>query len=1068
MDADQPPAPGISGLPQLPRPPLLNTYNPASTSSATATSANALQFRPPPLLQTSFHDASQAYTGAYAPQHTNEYTVQAPHRAERISVSSSSMTNGSSMNMQIPTTQPKRKAGRPRDTMADSIAHEVKRQNAPPIFRCNYCEATWAHYNPYRVKKHGLDCKGMPEELRIRLAQEVTLKNSEHDTQKRAKTDGKHRLSIYDQKLLESFLIESIATAGMPISAISHSSLRRLFQYSSPSFVLPSRHALLKAILPSEIDTVRAKVTTTLQQGGDQVDSLTISFDVLTTAFDQNFVYIYATTRTGRTYCLSGHEFPDRPPAADELATVVMSDMERIGCSKFVAVVAPKLNLFTSAAEIITSRYPHLLALEPLDHYIDQLAADLCRHPVLDGVIKTMRLIYVYFHRYGRAEGLLRARMNELRLTEGLKPLVVHEPISLYTAAVSMRRCLPALVNVVSNDRQKLDKTTNKRQLCDVLSPESWLHSDFVSKLEVIIAVLKPLSKASTSINAATATLSDVFISWVAIAVYYRDLFVACSTPSPPPVPPTTTTATTTTTAATPYIVPDLRQHIIVQTNRRFSQQFNAFPRAASSLTLAMFLHPTMALHDVLIKSPDQRSRVVHELYSQMSTLNDPTRSQQQFQQHNTILYDDLAKFRHRVDIYARQSVGSPQRYWAEVWEAAVKTCCQTGTILPQIAKRLFEINGSNMRRSRVRETLDWIDASLRDNLSSDLMLGLMQCRHFYIVERAIEAEGRSVTSLFGESGSDDGADSDHGGQSAGSGGVDPVDFDFEAEIEYMRDPHSRLVQKLEDYSPAASFEVERAPSRSGSGTGPYAPGTSQMYAAAAGPQSPGLAIAGVFDATSTVTSTGSPPSATSVGPTASPAGLSTPTSQENMFEVEKHVVLDNFRRTGYCFEMPFGSASSGITNAVMANMQIPQFASISPYQQPYSSNVSYPYVSQSQSMYPSVPYSRSYRTQSAPQVQYNNDISTLLSQQSTSQTASQQSPPPQQYYTSGTPQQSYHAAGSYVAPPLRRPTSASAPSTGETTPTTTSVAASHAAETSSAGKPEWSEMQRFPDNFEL
>ncbi|KAK9323140.1 hypothetical protein V1517DRAFT_109726 [Lipomyces orientalis] len=1066
MDADQPPAPGISGLPQLPRPLLLNSYNSASTS--TAISINTLQLRPPPPLQNSFHDASQAYSSGYPPQHTNEYVVPAPPQAERTSVSSSFISNGSSVNMQIPITQPKRKAGRPRDTVADSIAHEVKRQNAPPIFRCNYCEATWAHYNPYRVKKHGLDCKGMPEDMRIRLAQEVTLKNSEHDPHKRAKTDGKHQLSIHDQKLLESFLIESIATAGMPISAIFHSSVRRLFQYSSPSFVLPSRHALLKSILPSEIDTVRAKVTTTLQQGGDLVDSLTLSFDVLTTAFDQSYVYIYATTRTGRTYCLSGHEFPDHPPAADELATVIMTDMERIGCSKFVAVVAPKLNIFTSAAGIITSRYPHLLALEQLDHYVDQLAADLCRHPALDGVIKTMRLIYVYFHRYGRAEGLLRARMNELRLNEGLKPLVVHEPISLYTAAVSMRRCLPALISVVSNDRQKLDKTTNKRQVCDVLSPESWLHGDFVSKLEVVIAVLKPLSEASTCINAATATLADVFISWVAIAVYYRDLFVACSTPSPPPPPPPTTT-----TAATLYIVPDLRQHIVVQTNLRFSQQFNTFPRAASSLTLAMFLHPTMALHDVLIKSPDQRSRVVHELYAQMSMLNDPTRSQQQFQQHNTILYDDLAKFRHRVDIYARQSVGSPHRYWAEVWEAAVKTCCQTGTILPRIAKRLFEINGSNMRRPRVRETLDWIDASLRDNLSSDLMLGLMQCRHFYIVERANEAEGRSATGLFGESASDDGADSDHGGQSAGSGGVDPFDFDFEVEIEYMRDPHSRLVQRLEDESPVASFEVESAPSGSGSGTGgPYAPGTSQMYAAAAGPpQSPSLAIAGVFDTTSTATSTGSPRSAaTSVAPTTGTAGLSTAASQDHIFEVEKHVVLDNFRRTGYCFEMPFGSsASTGIANAVMANMQIPQFGSISPYPQPYSSNVSYPVLSQPQTMYPSVSYSRSYRTQSAPQLQYNNDVSTLLPQQSTSQTASRQSPAPQQYYTSGPPQQSYHAAGSYGVPPLRRPTSASAPSTGETVPTTSSsVAASQTVATSSAGKPEWSEMQRFPDNFEL
>ncbi|KAK9327119.1 hypothetical protein V1520DRAFT_358277 [Lipomyces starkeyi] len=982
MDADQPSTPS-SGLPQLPRPQLLSTYNLNQPSmSSVAAVSTAVQFPPPlpppppppMLLQTSIHDANQTYTSAFAPQRGNEYRFQPSPKAEPIALSSSLISHTSNSRQQTLATQPKRKAGRPRDSMADSIAHEVKRQNGPPIFSCNFCEATWAHYNPYRVKKHGLDCNGMPEDMRIQLAQEVALKSHEQDGQgsKRTKTDSRHLRSIQNQKAMESLVIESIATAGVPISAMSHSSVRRLFQYANSAIILPPKSALLHAILPSEIDTVCAKVTAILQHGGDQLDSLTLSFDVLTTAFDQAFVYVYGTTRNGRTYCLSGHEFPDHAPAADGLAAVVMADVERIGSSKFVAVIAPKLTLFTSTTAIITSRYPHVVAIEPLDHYFDQLAADLCRYPVVDVAVRTMRLIYGYFHRYGRAEGLLRARLKELGIREGLKPVVVNDPISLYVAGVSMRRCLPALIKVVTYDRQKLNKATNKRQVCDVLSADSWLQRDFVSKLDIVIAVFRPLSEASSRLNSPTATLSDIFIAWVALSVYYRDLFVTCSAPA---------------------IVADFRQHIVVQTNLRFSQQFNTFPRAASLLTLAMFLHPTMALHEVLIKSPDQRSRVVHELYAQMSTLNEASRGQAPpSQQHNAILYDDLAKFRHRVDIYARPSVGSPQRYWAEVREAAAKTCSPTGSILPWIAKRLFEINGSNMRRGRIRETLDWVDGNLRDNVSSDLIVGLTQCRHFYMVERANEnsAEGHLATGVFGEGSSDDGAaDSYHGGQSAGSG-RERFDFDFEAEIEYVRDPDSRLVQMYED----DLVEVEST--QWGSGSGP-----SQMYTAATGPQSPSVSL---VDGMSSATSRGSPSSA-AVAASASLTASSAPASQEWIFEVEKYIVLDNFRRTGYCFETPFGASVNSVANTDMANnMQIPQFP-MPQYPQPY---------------FTSLPYSRSYGTQSGP--------------------------------------------------PLQSPVSTSGrtPAMSVTAPADYEQSDGSSSRRGGMGKAEWPDMQRFPDGFDL
>ncbi|KAK9235087.1 hypothetical protein V1525DRAFT_428087 [Lipomyces kononenkoae] len=1061
-----PGAGGAAGRAQLPRPHLLQNYNlnPPVMPHATAGS-NTLQLRPPPpLLQGSHQDSNQTYVSAFAPH------FEPSQGAESIIGVSPSVTSygSTSLKQQTLATQTKRKAGRPRDSTADSIAHEVKRQNGPPIFCCNYCDATWAHYNPYRVKKHGLDCKGMPEDTRIRLAEELSLKSLEQNGHaiKRTKADNKHRQSIPDQKLVQSLFVELIATGGMPISAITNSSVQLLFQYAGPTVTLPSKQTFVQAILPSEIDNVCAKVTTILQEGGDQADSLTLSFDILTTAFNQIFVYVYATTRIGRTYCLSGHEFANHTSLADALDGVISADVERIGPPKFVAIVCPKLKCFTSAIAIVASRYPHILAVEPLDYYFDQLASDLCRYPFVDDVVKTMTLIYDYFHRYGQAESLLRVRMNEQGITDSLKPLLSHEPISIYVAAASMRQCLPALIKVATNDRQKLDKPTNRQQVCDVLSPESWAHRDFVSKLDSTIVIFRPLSEASIRLNASTATLADVFIAWVALVVYYHDIFQSSS------LGPSPTTTTAAATGAMPYIVPELRRHIVVQTNLRFSQQFNTLPRAASSLTLAMFLHPTMALHDVLIKSPDQRSRVVHELYAQMSNLPDRACPPQQSQSQNAILYDDLAKFRHRVDIYDQQSIGgSPQRYWADVRAAAIRTFCSPGSILPGIAKRLFDINGSNMRHARVRETLDWMDRIVRDNMSTDLILGLAQCRHFYMVERANEAESHSSTGPSGEASSDDGADGDLGaaapvGLPGGASGIDRHDIESDAaEVAYIRDPRTRLVHMYEDDSPQID---ESAQSGVIPGNVEYGlPGPSQMYAAAAGPQSASPpSLAGMVDGTGS-TAPGSSGALT--------ANLGS-APQDSVFEVEKYVLLDNFRRTGYCFE-----TSNVITNPSLTNMSSSQFPPMPQHAQSYSMA---PYPSQPQNIYAPVPLPQSYNsTQPGRQFpsQYNNDISTLLSRESATslpQQQQQQQPPPQPYSPSGASRAIYQATSYFapssvppLAPPVRAAESLAPTSTNRPAPPAITVGHNGSIAPSQYVQqrgPPSADMQRFPDGFDL
>ncbi|KAK7205799.1 hypothetical protein BZA70DRAFT_142431 [Myxozyma melibiosi] len=257
--------------------------------------------------------------------------------------------------------------------------------------------------------------------------------------------------------MFETLLIESIITSPVPSSFLSNPFTLRFFQYAAPSFALPSKGLLFKTLLPNEIESVRSKVSTSLRQNPD---SLTLSFDILTTVFDQTFFLIYATTSLGTTYCYAGHEFPDQPPSAEVFASLLSTSIDSIGDKKVAALICPAKGLYGEIRALVASRYPHLLALDPLDHFFEKLAVDLCRHQLVDNVIRTMLMIFGYFHRSSLAERLLTLHMNNLHITDGLRPFLPNEPISLYEAAVSMQRCMPALVEVVSSDQSKLDKSS--------------------------------------------------------------------------------------------------------------------------------------------------------------------------------------------------------------------------------------------------------------------------------------------------------------------------------------------------------------------------------------------------------------------------------------------------------------------------------------------------------------------------------------------------------------------------------------------------------------------------------
>ncbi|KAK9380538.1 uncharacterized protein V2V93DRAFT_264358 [Kockiozyma suomiensis] len=547
-----------------------------------------------------------------------------------------------------------------------------------------------------------------------------------------------------------------------------------------------------------------------------------------------------------------------------------------------------------------------------------------------------------------------------------------------------------------------------------------------MSKLDAVIAVFRPLHEAVTRVNAPSATLADICISWAALAVYYHDLFVLAPTSEQHSMDKQNSNA--------PYISNDLRNYIVTHSNMRSSQQLKTSSRATSALTLALFVHPVMALHEVLIKSAEQHSRVVNELYEQMSTIIDNSSFRNQLahqqmpqqvqQQYSAILYEDLAKFRHRVDIYGRSiddigpsssSGNGPLRYWTDICENAKNNYnqadsigdCKKPSILPQLAKRIYEICGFHMRLSRVHDTVDWLDSNLRSNIKSELILDMLQCRMYYLAESADPAStDQSNGSLTADAESDDEGSVDHAIE-------DPLDdFDVDADIEYMHDYRNKLVHR---YDSDTTENVNPSKER---------PETSQV----SDNRSPPLSLSAAFE--NSAESSSSAKAADGSYNDASSSG-------DHLFEIENFVTLANFRRTGFCFDTLFSSTGS-------SNLQISASSSLSnmptPTQYSQPATISYSTPIQSQlGQYAGLYAPASYLFNPTPtqpfppyrtQAQHYNEMASLYATTSGtggSAVRDQNSPPhpyyqqPQQYQrASGVP-----AAGSgYAIPPLSTHTS--------------------------------------------
>ncbi|KAK9473467.1 uncharacterized protein V1510DRAFT_363290, partial [Dipodascopsis tothii] len=617
-----------------------------------------------------------------------------------------------------PAVPTKRKAGRPRDSVADAIAHEVRKPDETVTYKCNFCDATWAHYNPFRVKKHGIDCKGAPSDLKVRLSHELSLKAAASmgsATSKRHKYAYAYsspypyapppapRRGTRNQRPLESALLELLIATPLPLAVVYSRSFRALLREAAPGFAMPSRHALVNELLPAEVETIRTRIRWAMHSEY----SLTLSFDVFETQLEQILFVVYVTTGDGRTYCVSAQEYAEQPPSVDFLSRALLSDIQQIGPEKLSAIATPSDNLSRALRQLICARHKNVVVVEALSTHFSELAARLAAIPLLDSAVEIVRLVQTYFRQSGTADTLLRMRLAEQNIAEGLRPVVPGDPLSVYAAAAALKRCLPALVTVITIDWQKLDKLSSRVAICDLLTPDTWLYCEFTRKLDLLLALLRPVHNSVRALDGSAANLADVLVHWASLALHYRNLFAERSF----------------------YAVkPELLADVIRCVNECYAAEM-AGPNAPG-IMLAAMLHPRLAQAGVIATgSPGVRDLLVQGLDCELEARDDCD------QQTLQTLFGELVRFRRRDGIFRGvvcDDAGGPQGFWQDAWRASNNT-----DVLPAVALRLFDRSPTNMAADRVSRTLDWIDLNIQNRIPTSMLLSMLQCRHYYAAEHA-------------------------------------------------------------------------------------------------------------------------------------------------------------------------------------------------------------------------------------------------------------------------------------------------------------------------------------------
>ncbi|KAH9936731.1 ribonuclease H-like domain-containing protein [Epithele typhae] len=179
--------------------------------------------------------------------------------------------------------------------------------------------------------------------------------------------------------------------------------------------------------------------------------------------------------------------------------------IQQIGVENFSSIVSDDTGNTRKTRGTVTKRHEWMLNFADTCHRLHNTAQDIGKLSAFKKTIATCKRVVKYFAKSTIAKTALKRAMLRKNIKRGLVGFSKTRFAGVVHSAESVRRCLPALHEIVEKEASMVDIPVH---------------------LSMLLSILGPIAKAIECLESAHSTLADVFMFWLAVMASY-DTFLA-------------------------------------------------------------------------------------------------------------------------------------------------------------------------------------------------------------------------------------------------------------------------------------------------------------------------------------------------------------------------------------------------------------------------------------------------------------------------------------------------------------------------------------------------------------
>jgi hypothetical protein len=150
------------------------------------------------------------------------------------------------------------------------------------------------------------------------------------------------------------------------------------------------------------------------------------------------------TTPTRKEYLVALKNFSQESHTGEMLAGEISKVIEKIGVSKFAAIVTDSAANCKVARRLTSSNYPHIWDIRCAAHAVNLIAADLTKVNKIKDFIKKCNMIIRFFHNSHQGNAYLKQGLTNMKIkSEGLQTWIKTRWGSLFMTTDSLLRARP-------------------------------------------------------------------------------------------------------------------------------------------------------------------------------------------------------------------------------------------------------------------------------------------------------------------------------------------------------------------------------------------------------------------------------------------------------------------------------------------------------------------------------------------------------------------------------------------------------------------------------------------------